>query len=231
VSAEKALHDKCQGLLQLTGPHKNLLSLHFSITYASPLSFPNMGIGGGIDMGKTANYTGNIGGDVRKLAVFIVIAFTLFGCSDSPFYHTAINDSSETVVAYFYSGTDAITLLPGETVEFELEKGTGGEYGLLYYFPKRTVNASYNSSSGKCVFEDRASYEVKIINMSALEGTLEVFGDWMEPIDFTDDTDEQSDPEWLIYTSSPIFTAVAADGFNLITSYVKTEDSITVTIR
>jgi hypothetical protein len=39
VSAEKALHDECQGLLQLTGPQKNLLSIHFWI-FRLPLLQP-----------------------------------------------------------------------------------------------------------------------------------------------------------------------------------------------
>jgi hypothetical protein len=92
---------------------------------------------------------------VRKLAVLFVFALVFSGCSDYPFYHTAINNSSETVTAIFLSGKGEITLLPGETIEFELESGTNGEYGLKSYSPASAVIADYDITSGKCVFSDR----------------------------------------------------------------------------
>jgi leucyl-tRNA synthetase len=39
VSAEKALHDECQGLLQLTGPQKNPSSIHFCFLVVFIFSF------------------------------------------------------------------------------------------------------------------------------------------------------------------------------------------------
>jgi len=79
-------------------------------------------------------------------------------------------------------------------------------------------------------FNERESYVIKVINGTGQEVILSSDG-WMDEIVVSADPNEQSNPNWLIYSDNPNFTATPANGFSAQAVYNFDENIFKVTIR
>ena len=146
---------------------------------------------------------------------------------DEYYYHTAINHStSETVIVDFHRGSGPITLLPGESKEFALsKKNKDGQSGINYYSPNRRVSVKYGQSA-KCEFFDYPKYEIRILNLTGLAGTLKAADGWMADISFSASASEQTNASWISYTSTPIFTGTSISGGYLVSVLFTIDGSV-----
>ena len=172
---------------------------------------------------------------MKKLLILIIISvltIVVISCDDDPYYyHTATNHSlEETVMVNFHRGTGEFTFLPGETKNFALLKGTQpGPSGIAYYSPEMRISAHYNGNLGRAEFYDRQAFEIKIINYTGIGGILRADG-WMMPINFSSGNTEQTNPDWLIYSNTPNFTATLNGGFPVSILHINDNNIIKVTI-
>ena len=145
---------------------------------------------------------------MKKLLFVINIVFVLAACGYNPDYYVDVtNNSTKTVVFRFNNGYEDITLAPGDSRNIALQAGSDIKTGIKYYEPEKRVFFQYDRSLANCVFFDRQSFKISIINSTGKAGTLEDIGQWMEPIDFEASASEQQSIDWVIYSSNPNFSA------------------------
>jgi len=166
---------------------------------------------------------------MKNILIVFILALIFLGCDEDPYYyHTVSNDSTKNVTVNFHGVDGTVSLAPGVSKEIAFKK-KANEYGIINYSPDKRVSASYNKQAGKCVFKDRKAYEIRILNLSGVTGTLSAEG-WMEEINFTNINTEQQNSSWVLYNDKPNFTALSDNGYSLLVLFLKEIDIIKVTI-
>jgi len=168
---------------------------------------------------------------MKRIIFTLSIIFLFLGCEeDLYFYHTVTNNSAnETVSVKFYRAEEIINLNPGETKDVALLKGTNGQSGIEYYTPEKRVSIKYTSSMGICEFNDLKSYEIRILNLSNIAGTVTADG-WTTEINFSEDSAEQSNVSWLLFKTNPVFSVTTNNGYLLPVIYTRDGDIFIITI-
>ncbi|MDR0313810.1 MAG: hypothetical protein LBI14_09445 [Treponema sp.] len=153
---------------------------------------------------------------MKKPAVALFILFVgwfFVGCDmDGTYSITAANNSSWEVIFSIANGFGTVALAPGASKTVSLKAGLNVDSRLKNYSPMREVSVNYRQELGRIDFDNRPAYKVAILNYTGNEGTLSA-GRWMDAIAFTASASEQTDTSWIIYTSSPHFSAVTAGGY------------------
>ena len=167
---------------------------------------------------------------MKNLLIAVSIVFILGACGYNPDYDVDVtNNSTKTVVFRFNNGYEDITLAPGDNRNIALQAGSDIKHGIKYYEPAKKVFFNYDQSRAKCVFFDRQSFKISIINLTGKAGTLEDTGQWMEPINFTASASEQQNADWVIYSSNPNFSA-RVDGYSVPVLFSLDGDTFKVSI-
>ncbi|MDR0475237.1 MAG: hypothetical protein LBH43_16390 [Treponema sp.] len=166
---------------------------------------------------------------LRMIFTILALPLIFFSCTINKPDNTVVTNHSanETVIVKFFR-TDIFTLAPGEskTVETILKNGKA-DMGIDYYSPEKKV--AVNNQIQKCDFFDRQSYKVTILNLTGRSGVLS--SAFMEEIDFNPLPDEQDGADWLVYSSSPKFTAKTNSGYLLNILFILEGDTFKVTIN
>jgi len=158
---------------------------------------------------------------MRKLIFAVFICGLLFiGCNieeQKPGVSTVKNTSVNFDVVYQFK--DDIDHIITKASEESFERPLY-DYIKLYEPSKRVLlNTQYPYKNDVIfTFSERQSYIVRVINTTAENITLSADG-WMENIDLTDVSAEQSDSTWLIYTDKPDFKAASLSGYPAKASY------------
>jgi len=101
------------------------------------------------------------------------------------------------------------------------------------YEPKELVCFSYSDdiyTFYDIPLSERQGYIVKVKNLTGEKVTLTA-GVWMEDINLTDVSTEQSDPAWLVYTDEPDFTVTTESGFPVEINYTFIDNIFMVVIK
>jgi len=174
---------------------------------------------------------------MKKLlfVVSIVLVFAscgiIIGCDieeQKPGVSTIKNTSANFDVSYQFK--DEIERIIAKESEDSFERPLY-DYIKLYEPSKRVLlNTQYPHKNDVIyTFSERQSYAVKVINTTAENITLSADG-WMEKINLSDISTEQSDPTWLVYTDKPNFNATSSSGYPVNASYNLSENIFKIVI-
>ena len=171
---------------------------------------------------------------MRKLFFpIVVLLFSFVSCTANyPGDTVLINWSSHEIILNF-TGVNEITLAPfgepGNSVSLTTLRGVNPIHRVQSFSPNKRVRYEYTNANLTFKFFDRQAYELKILNLTGQNGKLSA-NDWMDEIDYSFIAGDQENPNWLVYTSRPRFTAVTGDNHHSV-SYRQTGNVLLVTIK
>jgi len=167
---------------------------------------------------------------MKHFIIITAAVFLLASCVISYADNTVINNHSSRTVTVQFLEADVITLEPGESTSIETLGSINAGRRIQSFSPERRVYFVYTNAKLQFDFFDRASYEVRILNLTGRYGTLSCNGGWMDAIHFSASNDEQADANWLVYRSAPQFRAITNDGFPLQVLFLRSGNVFRVTI-
>ena len=168
---------------------------------------------------------------MKKIAILYAFIFLFFSCNLNNWDDSIIENNSDFPVTFKFSNTSQMDLNIGENVTFP----TKAYQYLEAYDPDKRVEFSYSSTDDGYYgeFRTRKKYEIRIVNLTGLNGTLKDNNGWMENINFVSSSGEQTGGSWFIYTFKPNFSAIVGDGYlaSVLYQYDDEEDIFKVSIK